>query len=273
MGHSKPTRPAAPSGHLPGGRPVSGPLGRTAQAILPLAFWLLVWHLAALAVGKPLLLPGPWATAQALARLAPTGEFWQITLTSLGRIVLGFLEGVVVGSALAALTAALPPADWIFSPAIRLVRAVPVPSFILLVLLWVPTGRVSVLIAGLMVLPVLWGAVRQGIGSVDPLLLEAARAYRFSRGKQVRLVYLPTLLPHFAGGCRTALGLAWKAGVAAEVLCVPRVGIGTQVYYAKLYLETESLFAWTAVVAVLSLGLEKGLDLLLGHLERRGGHG
>ena len=257
----------APPSHLP------GPLNRVLRILLPLAFWLLIWQLAALGVGKPLLLPGPGAVLHTLTQLLPTGTFWRIALTSLGRIVLGFLGGVLAGSALAALTAALPLADWILSPAVRLIRAVPVASFILLVLLWVPTGRVSVLIAGLMVLPVLWGAVGQGIRSVDPLLLEAARAYRFSRRRQLGLVYLPSLLPHFAGGCRTALGLAWKAGVAAEVLCVPRVAIGTQVYYAKLYLETESLFAWTAVVAVLSLGLEKGLDLLLARLERRGAHG
>ena len=252
---------------------LSGPLGRVLRVLLPLVFWLGVWQLAALGVGKALLLPTPGAVALALARLVPTGAFWAAALTSLGRIVLGFAEGVAAGCALAVLTAALPPADWICSPAIRLIRAVPVASFILLVLLWVPTGRVSVLIAGLMVLPVLWGAVRQGIASADPLLLEAARAYRLSRGRRVRVLWLPTLLPYFAGGCRTALGLAWKAGVAAEVLCVPRVAIGTQIYYAKLYLETEALFAWTAVVAVLSLGLEKGLDLLLTRLERRGRHG
>ena len=249
------------------------PLERGVRVILPLAFWLLVWQLAALGVGKALLLPGPGAVLRTLARLAPSWEFWAIALTSLGRIVLGFLAGVLAGSALAVLTAALPPVDWICSPAIRLVRAVPVASFILLVLLWVPTGQVSVLIAGLMVLPVLWEAVRQGIAAADPLLLEATRVYRFSRWRQVHLMWLPTLLPYFAGGCRTALGLAWKAGVAAEVLCVPRVGIGTQVYYAKLYLETEALFAWTAVVAVLSLGLERGLDLLLARLERRGHYG
>ena len=244
-------------------------LGRTA---LSLAFWLLVWQLAAQAVDKVLLLPGPAATIQTLLALAGTGAFWQTTLTSLGRILLGFAGGVLAGSALAVLTALLPPAHWLLSPAIRLVRAVPVASFILLVLLWMPTGRVPVLIAALMVLPVLWSAVSQGIASVDPLLREAAVAYRFSRWKRVRLLYLPTVLPHFAGGCRTALGLAWKSGVAAEVLCVPRMAIGTQVYYAKLYLETESLFAWTAVVALLSLLLEKGLDLLLSRLERRRRH-
>lgn len=261
-------------------------LRRTGRAILVLAFWLLVWQLAAMWVareviaeawragdteallravlnGRELLLPGPALSLRTLAELALTAEFWSTTGASLLRIFCGFAAGAVLGTALAVLTAALPWADTLLSPAIRVVRAAPVASFIILVLLWVQTGLVPGVISGLMVLPVVWGNVHQGFRSTDPLLLEMARAYRFGRGKTLRLVYLPSVLPHFASGCTTALGLAWKSGVAAEVLCLPRQAIGSQVYYSKLSLETPSLFAWTAVVILLSLALERLLKLLL----------
>ena len=78
------------------------------------------------------------------------------------------------------------------------------------------------------------------------------------------------MLPYFASACRTALGLAWKAGVAAEVLCLPEAAIGTQVYQAKIYLETPDLFAWTLVVLALSFALEGLLGKLLSLLEGRG---
>ena len=87
--------------------------------------------------------------------------------------------------------------------------------------------------------------------------LELARAYRFGRWKTLSLVYVPSVLPYFASGCRTALGLAWKAGVAAEVLCLPKAAIGTQVYRAKITLSTGELFAWTFVIIVLSAAFEK----------------
>ena len=61
----------------------------------------------------------------------------------------------------------------------------------------------------------------------------------------------------------TALGLAWKSGVAAEVLCIPRAAIGTRIYESKLYLEIPDLFAWTAVVVALSLLLEGVLRRVL----------
>lgn len=232
------------------------------KTALPLAVWLGVWQFAALWVGKELLLPGPGAVARRLAALAATAEFWTTAFTSLGRIFGGFLAGALAGSCLAILTSALPWADRIVSPGIKVIRATPVASFIVLVLLWAPTGRVPAIIAALMVLPVLWANVCKGITQTDGKLLEAARAYRFGPWRTAALVYVPSVIPYFASGCSTGLGLAWKAGVAAEVLCQPRPAIGSQVYAAKLTLDTPALFAWTAVVIALSFLLDHALAFL-----------
>lgn len=241
---------------------------RLIKTAVPLAVWLGVWQLAAMGVGKELLLPTPAAVGRTLAALAGTQAFWATAAASLLRVFGGFAAGCALGAALAVLTSFCTWADWIFSPAVRIVRATPVASFILLVLLWAPTGQVPAIIAALMVLPVVWANVCKGIVQTDPLLLEAARAYRFPAGRTARLVYAPSALPYFAAGCSTGMGLAWKAGVAAEVLCQPRAAIGTQVYFSKIYLETPDLFAWTAVVIVLSLLLENALGAALGRMGR-----
>ena len=239
------------------------------KTALPLAFWLGFWQLAALSVGKELLLPSPLATAARLAELAVTEDFWRSALISLGRILGGFLAGALAGSALAVLTCAFSWADRLLSPAVKVLRAAPVASFIVLILLWVPTGRVPGIISGLMVLPVLWANVCKGIRLTSSQLLEAAAAYRFGPWRTFALVYLPSAIPYFASGCSTGLGLAWKAGVAAEVLCQPRPAIGSQLYAAKLTLDTPALFAWTAVVITLSLALNWALGLLLRRAGRR----
>jgi len=230
-------------------------------------FWLGVWQLAAAAVGQELLLPGPAAVGRRLLELAAGAVFWQTALASLLRIFGGLLLGVALGALLAGLTAWVPLLDWVLTPAVKVVRATPVASFILLVYLWVERGRVPGLISALMVLPVVWGNVTRGIAETDPQLLELARAYGFGRGRTLRRIYIPSVLPYFASGCRTALGLAWKAGVAAEVLCQPQNAIGTQIYNTKYYLETPSLFAWTLVVIALSFLLEWAVGGLLRRAE------
>ena len=237
---------------------------KSARILLPAAFWLAIWCLAAACVDQPLLVPSPIAVLRRLGELAAAPLFWRSTLVSLLRIFCGALAGTILGTLCAVLTSRFRLADWILAPAIRLVRATPVASFIILVLLWVSAGQVPGVISALMVLPVVWESVSAGIRSADPQLLELARSYQFSRCKQMCYVYLPAVRPHFAAGVCTAIGLAWKSGVAAEVLCLPKAAIGTQVYYSKIYLETPSLFAWTAVVIVLSMLLERIVRHLLG---------
>ena len=114
-----------------------------------------------------------------------------------------------------------------------------------------------------MVVPVVWENLFRGIRAADPQLLEMAKAYRFSAVKTAVLIYLPSLRPYFSAALTTAMGLAWKSGAAAEVLCLPKRAIGTQIYNSKLYLEIPDLFAWTVVVVTLSLILEKLLRLAL----------
>ncbi len=244
------------------------PLRTLLRVAIPLAFWLGVWQLAALWVDLELLLPSPAAVGRSLAALAGTAEFWLSALFTLLRVFLGLLGGALLGTVLAFLTHFFPWADLLFSPAIRVVRATPVVSFILLIYLWVTRANIPEVIAAMMVLPVVWSSVTGGLSAVDPQLLELARAYRFSRWKTLRLIYLPSLRPHFISGFLTAFGLAWKSGVAAEVICPPRLAIGSRIQQARLSLETAELFAWTLVIIVLSLALEA---LLRRILKGRGG--
>ncbi len=249
------------------------PLRAAARLALPALLWLGLWEALALRVGQSLLLPGPWETLTRLAALAGGAEFWQTCAVPLGRVFLGGGLGALLGAAVAALSVWLEPAEWAFTPLMKVIRATPVASFIILVWLWARSAWVPVVIAGLMAAPVAWSAALQGLRSADPALLELAAAYGFGRWKTVRLVYLPAAAPSFAAGCRTALGLAWKAGVAAEALCRPRWAMGTQVWEAKLYLETPDLFAWTAAVVLLSFLVERALWGLWSLGERRRRHG
>ena len=238
-------------------------LKKALQAAAPPALWLGEWQLAALAAGRELLLPGPLAVGERLLVLAGTADFWLSVGSTLGRVFLGLLWGALAGAALAFATHFSPWADRLISPAVRVVRATPVVSFILLVYLWVARSAIPWVIAGLMVLPVVWGALGAGLDSLDKQLLEFARAYRFTRFKTLRLVCLPALRPQFSAGLLTAFGLAWKSGVAAEVLCPPAYAIGSRIQQAKLGLETADLFAWTLAIVALSLALEKLLRQVL----------
>lgn len=246
--------------------------------LVPLAFWLGAWHIAAWVVecsvegrGNELLLPYPATVLRTLATMVVTMDFWKTVVASLTRIFFGLVAGVAAGSVLAMVTARWDWMDRLLSPAIRVIRATPVTSFILLVLLWTGRNVVPVIVSALMVLPVVWENLSRGIAAMDKNLLELARAYRFSWWKRVKLVYIPSLKPCFTAALTNAVGLAWKSGVAAEVLCQPKRALGAGIYRAKLYLEIPELFAWTVTVVCLSLMLEALLGRLLSR--KKGGRG
>lgn len=242
---------------------------RIGRGILILSFWLALWAGIAALVGRELLLPGPWVVCRRLGELVVTAELWQTVGVSLARILLGAAAGIALGTLLAALTCRVRALDALLSPLLTIVRSTPVASFILLVLIWVGRDILPSVIVLIMVVPVVWANVAAGVRGTAPDLLAMARVYRFPAMRTLRRVYVPSVMPHFLSACQTALGLAWKAGVAAEVLTVPRLAIGKHLYESKLYLETVDLFAWTVVVILCSLVIDKLLAALIGRLRRR----
>ena len=97
-----------------------------------------------------------------------------------------------------------------------------------------------------------------------------ASMFKFTREHPDAFVFGldPGMLPAFSSGCVSAMGLAWKSGIAAEVLSQPSLAIGTNLYNSKVYLETAELFAWTLVVILLSLLIEKGIMFFFSRVVR-----
>ena len=223
---------------------------RRIQILAASVFWLGVWQAAAVAIGQEVFLVSPVQAIGTLVELLPQAEFWQRIGFSAGRILLGFGLGVLSSAVLAVAAEKWEWVDALLAPVMQLVKATPVASFIILALVWVSGSSLSVLISFLMVLPVLYSAVRTGIGSADRQLLEMAQVFRLPLGRRLRAVWLPAVLPAFRQGCSVAL-------VAAEVIGLPDGSIGDALYRAKITLSTGELFAWTFVIILLSAVFEK----------------
>lgn len=224
---------------------------------LSILFWLSLWALLSYRINSELLLPSPADTLSALTRLAGSIDFWSAAALSLLRIIIGIIIGVLIGTLVAVISARLYLADALFSPLLTVIKATPIASFIILAMLWIDKNTLPVFITVLIVLPIVQSNVFSGIRSVDISLLEVAKIYRFPLSKKIFKIYVPSVMPYFLAACRSSLGMAWKAGIAAEVLCTPTSAIGTEIYLSKTYLESSELFAWTALVIILSIIIEK----------------
>ena len=242
---------------------------RILRALLCFAFWIGIWYIAAAALGKAVILPMPHDVAKRLIALAGTKDFVLTCLRSLGSVFAGIFFGMAFGGVLAVLSHFIPVVKTLASPMLSVVKATPVASFIILLLFLVNKTAVPPIATSLIVMPIVYSNVTKGFSSVPREKSEVARIYRFDAVKKWKYCYLPCIMPYFATACRSAVGMAWKAGIAAEVICSPKGTIGSALYNAKIYLESEDMFAWTAAVIILSIVIEKLIvNLILGRFEK-----
>lgn len=227
-----------------------------------LLFWLCVWQLAALLADNKLLFSGPLDTVRALGREISSPDFFRTVGSSLLRILAGFFAAFLCGGALAALSFRMHFVEALLSPLMHFCKAVPVAAFTVILLIWQGAGRLSASVCFLVVLPIVYVNVLEGLVHTDRKLLDMAEVFRFSRKNLFFYIYRPAMAPFLEGCLKTALGMGLKAGIAAEVIGIPRWSIGGEIYLSKIYLDTAGIFAWTAVVLVLSLCLEKAVLFL-----------
>lgn len=233
------------------------------QKILSVTVALLVWQAAAMWINTDILVASPFTVIGRLAVMVTEADFWGTVGFSFVRIVCGFLLAFVLGILLALAAGRFRAVEILLWPFVITVKSVPVASFIILSLMWMRGEELSVFISFLMVFPMIYSNVLQGIKSTDSRLLEMARLYRAGWGKRLLYVYVPAVRPYLTSACSVALGTAWKAGVAAEVIGIVTGSIGERLYDSKIYLETADLFAWTVVIILISVVFEKLFIILL----------
>ena len=229
----------------------------TALSILAM---ILTWYLLALALGKEYILPTPAKTAQDLLLIVSSASFWPAVLTTIGRGLLGFLVSLGLGIVLGLAAGFSKLINWLLQPWVTVIRSTPVMSVIILAIIWFESNMVPVVVTVLMLFPIIYGNVVAGIKNVNQELLEMARMYKVKPRRIVSELYLPSILPYLVAGASTAMGIAWKVIIAAEILSQPTRAIGTDLMIAKINFATAQVFAWTVVVIAISFLFEYMLN-------------
>lgn len=233
-------------------------------SFLCVLFWLLLWQIGAMLLDSELLLVTPVRAVTRLFELIPSAIFWKSVLFSSARIMLGFLLGVVFGTVFGILAGRVKFIKTLLSPLVAALKAVPVASITVLILIWIGSENLSVPVSLIISFPIMYSNMSEGIENLDPKLSEMADLFQVPFWRKFTGVYLSQLLPYFRSAARLAVGLSWKSGTAAEIIGIPSGSIGERLYQAKIYLETADLFAWTIAVILLSFLTEKLFLFLTG---------
>ena len=238
--------------------------------LLVIAIWIIIWQVMAMIVNREILIVSPLSVVINTGRLMGTGEFYFTIWTSFYRIMLGFLLATVVAIILAFLSYKVPFIKAFLQPPMVILKAVPVVSFIIILLVALRTREfLPIIITFMMGLPIMYTNTLSGLENTSSEQLEMAQVFKLSKPKKIIYIYGLNSMPFFVSGVKIAVGLCWKSGVAAELIGLIDNTIGDELYFAKLGLEMANLFSWTLVIVALSIISEKLLVFGLKQLQKR----
>lgn len=222
-------------------------------------FWLIVWQAAAMWTDNPILLVGPAQVLRTFVQNMTQPDFLKTVLYSFARIGLGFFLALCVGLMLGAVGYRFPIAEELLAPVMAALKSIPVASFVVLLLIWFGSAKLSFLISFLIVFPNVYVNTVAGLKSADVKLLEMARVFDMGKVNRFFYIYRPALMPYLNSCLKISLGMSWKSGVAAEVIGLPDFSLGERLYMSKIYLDTAGLFSWTLTIVLISFLFEKAV--------------
>lgn len=231
--------------------------------IVSIALWIGIWELLSRIIGYEFIFPGVSSTLKTFTALIFTGAFWKTVAFSILRIFSGLALGIALGTALAVISHVFPLFDTFISIGMTVIKSTPVASIVMVLWILIGSANLPTVIGILMVMPIIWQNLKDGYNSIDNELDELSAAYEFSRVKRLRLLVFPALLRYFIPSILTSIGLAWKSGIAAEIIAYTKNSIGKHIYDAKGEFNTASVFAWTLAIVLISITFEFAAKVLL----------
>lgn len=233
------------------------------RQICIIGIWLIVWQIAYLGVGKDILIPSPINTGIKLFQMMQEKIFYRHVASTIYRVCLGVAISFAAGLLAALISYFNKTFEAFLKPLVTIMKSTPVMAIIILALLWFNSSNVPIFVCFLMCFPVGYTNILVGFGSVDESIIEVTKVFRVKLIHVIKDIYIPHVGSYIKSALNLSVGVAWKVVIAAEVLSVPKYSMGYNLLNAKVYLETDEVFAWIIVIVILSTVFEKLVTKIL----------
>ncbi|PZV06627.1 MAG: ABC transporter permease [Leptolyngbya sp.] len=242
--------------------PQSLHIGLTIASIaVPLFIW---WAVTAFGNIDPKFLPSPADVAKAFGRLWGTRELLKDTVASLWRVGVGFLLAAAFSIPVGVLMGSFPSIRAFLEPLFGLMRYMPAPAFIPLLILYLGIGeapKIMLIFIGVFFFNSLM--VMDTVKFVPKDLIEATYMLGGNRLAALTQVIVPHVLPGILDACRINLAAAWQLVIVSELIAATE-GLGRRISVAGRFLKTDEIFVGLIVIGVIGLSF----DLLFQYLLR-----
>lgn len=234
------------------------------RKIIIAIIWIIIWQIMASFIKEEILLPSPLIVFKKFIYLLGQVDFYKAIFLSTIKIIAGFLISIAIGVIFAYLAYKYKLFYDFISPLIRIFRSIALASLVIFLLFWANKDYLSIYISFIMAMPLIFQNVYDGLSDIDKNILQMADIYKVSEIKKIKYIYKVKVKAFLYSSIISISGLVFKAGIAAEVIGLPKNSIGNNLYNAKVYLDMPNLFAWTLAILLISSFFEITLKKLLG---------
>lgn len=213
---------------------------------------LLIWQVASIILDSQILMPGINDVLLRLFELLLSKDFLYNVLSTVIRAFESFLIIIVLATIFGTIAGKVKVVGWFITPILTVLKTTPVMSVILLAFIWFETGTVPVFSAFLMGFPIMYMMMEGAVKHLEIEMDQMCFLYGFTNLQKIQYYIIPTLSKSFSIGARQTLSMVWKVVIAAEVLTIPKFGVGSKMQFAQIQLETAEVFSWTLIAILLS---------------------
>ncbi len=220
------------------------------SVLVPLLAWVVLSGTGAV---PALFLPSPAAVARAFDKLVRSGQLGHDLTATLTRVGIGFALVVAISVPLGLAIGTFPACRALFEPMIGLLRYMPAPAFIPLLIIWLGLGepsKIALLVIGTLFFNTLMSADAAAL--VPEELIDASYTLGASRWAVMRKVILPHSLPGLIDAMRVNIAATWNLVVVAELVAAQE-GLGYRIARAQRFLQTDQIFAVLIVIGVIGV--------------------
>lgn len=211
-----------------------------------------LWHLTAMILGNDLRLPSPVSTLISGAQIIMSPRFYSILFSTFMRGILSLGLSAIMALLLGFLAGMYGRIKLFLAPMVSIIRSAPTMAIIFILFSTVGSGPMaSVTICFLVIFPLFYANVVEGVENVDENLLTMARLYKVEKIDVIKGIYVPSIRSYFMAGLMASVGLNFKVMISAEVIGEVSNSIGKELYLANAMLDKPQVFAWSILLIII----------------------
>ncbi len=226
----------------------------------PFLLWLIISNSGMV---QPLFLPTPQGVWAACQNLWKSGDLPKDILFSLYRVSTGFLLAATISIPLGIFMGTFASIRALLEPIIGVLRYMPAPAFIPLLILYFGIGeppKILLILIGTMFFNTLM--VMDSVKFVPKDLIETTYTLGGRRWQVLFQVILPHVLPSVIDAARVNLAASWQLVIVSELIAAEQ-GLGRRISVAGRFLKTDEIFVGLIVIGLIGLGIDLLFRLLL----------